>query len=592
MMTEYLVYDLKVAALLTVFYIFYRLLLDRTSLVRLNRVVLLLTAVLSFVLPLCIITLHRTVLVADVQEVGFATSQPEVGAATLGVGDGKGSWLLSHLTSWVAIVVIAGTLLRLLVVAHSFYKLQKLIRNSEKHTLADGTLMAVTDEPVAPFSWMRTVVMNRFDYEKQKDGGSILAHERGHVGCHHSLDVVLVEVLTALQWFNPVVWFLRQDLRALHECEADQAVVSQGFDTDQYIYLLIRKATGLPVSSLANGMSRRMIKKRILLMKSNRRKSRFVWLRALYVVPVIAVSLIASARTVVEYERVGTTSQNSSLTGSHDEGLVSQTVNEASEESAIPVQPETLALQKAPIDKEFSKLIKDVSPGLVVVDGCIYYDSIEEMNRLGKIRPEDIDNITVLKGKAATDLWGSKGANGVIVIQTKEYKRQLEANPPDTVSYTERFALERAYALHVKEPKTIDNMLQGKVPTMPELYYDGGFNAFLANNLRYPVEARNFGVTGTYVFAFRVEPDGSLTNPRVAAGDYQGEVQYTGAVVTAYKHPNMKEPSAEHENEVKALLESEGIRVLQIAPKWKPALNEEGKPMAVTVSFPVIFQLK
>ena len=592
MMTEYLVYDLKVAALLTVFYIFYRLLLDRTSLVRLNRVVLLLTAVLSFVLPLCIITLHRTVLVADVQEVGFATSQPEVGAATLGVGDGKGSWLLSHLTSWVAIVVIAGTLLRLLVVAHSFYKLQKLIRNSEKHTLADGTLMAVTDEPVAPFSWMRTVVMNRFDYVKQKDGGSILAHERGHVGCHHSLDVVLVEVLTALQWFNPVVWFLRQDLRALHECEADQAVVSQGFDTDQYIYLLIRKATGLPVSSLANGMSRRMIKKRILLMKSNRRKSRFVWLRALYVVPVIAVSLIASARTVVEYERVGTTSQNSSLTGSHDEGLVSQTVNEASEESAIPVQPETLALQKAPIDKEFSKLIKDVSPGLVVVDGCIYYDSIEEMNRLGKIRPEDIDNITVLKGKAATDLWGSKGANGVIVIQTKEYKRQLEANPPDTVSYTERFALERAYALHVKEPKTIDNMLQGKVPTMPELYYDGGFNAFLANNLRYPVEARNFGVTGTYVFAFRVEPDGSLTNPRVAAGDYQGEVQYTGAVVTAYKHPNMKEPSAEHENEVKALLESEGIRVLQIAPKWKPALNEEGEPMAVTVSFPVIFQLK
>lgn len=592
MMTEYLVYDLKVAALLTVFYIFYRLLLDRTSLVRLNRVVLLLTAVLSFVLPLCIITLHRTVLVADVQDVGFATSQPEIGAATLGVGDGKGSWLLSHLTSWVAIVVIAGTLLRLLVVAHSFYKLQKLIRNSEKHTLADGTLMAVTDEPVAPFSWMRTVVMNRFDYEKQKDGGSILAHERGHVGCHHSLDVVLVEVLTALQWFNPVVWFLRQDLRALHECEADQAVVSQGFDTDQYIYLLIRKATGLPVSSLANGMSRRMIKKRILLMKSNRRKSRFVWLRALYVVPVIAVSLIASARTVVEYERVGTTSQNSSLTGSHDEGLVSQTVNEASEESAIPVQPETLALQKAPIDKEFSKLIKDVSPGLVVVDGCIYYDSIEEMNRLGKIRPEDIDNITVLKGKAATDLWGSKGANGVIVIQTKEYKRQLEANPPDTVSYTERFALERAYALHVKEPKTIDNMLQGKVPTMPELYYDGGFNAFLANNLRYPVEARNFGVTGTYVFAFRVEPDGSLTNPRVAAGDYQGEVQYTGAVVTAYKHPNMKEPSAEHENEVKALLESEGIRVLQIAPKWKPALNEEGKPMAVTVSFPVIFQLK
>ena len=328
-------------------------------------------------------------------------------------------------------------------------------------------------------------------------------------------------------------------------------------------------------------------------MKTNRKPSRSSWLRALYILPIVALALVAQARTVVEYERVGVTSPDRTLASSHDEGMVGKTVNnETSGESAIAEQPETLALQKAPIDKEFSELIKDVSPGLVVVDGCIYYDSIEEMNRLGKIRPEDIDNITVLKGKAATDLWGSKGANGVIVIQTKEYKRRLEANPPDTVGYTERFALERAYALHVKEPKTIDNMLQGKVPTMPELYYDGGFNAFLANNLRYPVEARNFGVTGTYVFAFRVEPDGSLTNPRVAAGDYQGEVQYTGAVVTAYKHPNMKEPSAEHEKEVKALLESEGIRVLQIAPKWKPALNEEGKPVAVTVSFPVIFQLK
>ena len=588
-MLSFLIYDLKVAALLVVFYMFYRLLLERTSLVHFNRLVLLLTAVLSFVLPLCIITVHEYVEAIPMTVTTVETAGNEIlQQAPVSFWSEYGP----RLTLLLTVVLVGGMLIRMGIVVRSFLNLKKLISNSEKQTLADGVVMAITDEPVAPFSWMRTVVMNRSDYASQMDGGAILAHERGHIRCHHSLDVVLVEVLTALQWFNPVVWFLRQDLRALHECEADQAVLSQGFNTDQYIQLLIRKAIGLPVSQLANGMSARTIKKRIVMMKTNRKPSRSSWLRALYILPIVALALVAQARTVVEYERVGVTSPDRTLASSHDEGMVGKTVNnETSGESAIPVQPETLALQKAPIDKEFSELIKDVSPGLVVVDGCIYYDSIEEMNRLGKIRPEDIDNITVLKGKAATDLWGSKGANGVIVIQTKEYKRQLEANPPDTVSYTERFALERAYALHVKEPKTIDNMLQGKVPTMPELYYDGGFNAFLANNLRYPVEARNFGVTGTYVFAFRVEPDGSLTNPRVAAGDYQGEVQYTGAVVTAYKHPNMKEPSAEHEKEVKALLESEGIRVLQIAPKWKPALNEEGKPVAVTVSFPIVFKL-
>ena len=163
----------------------------------------------------------------------------------------------------LTVVLVGGMLVRLGIVVRSFLNLKKLISNSEKQTLADGVVMAITDEPVAPFSWMRTVVMNRSDYASQTDGGAILAHERGHIRCHHSLDVVLVEVLTALQWFNPVVWFLRQDLRALHECEADQAVLSQGFNTDQYIQLLIRKAIGLPVSQLANGMSARTIKKRI-----------------------------------------------------------------------------------------------------------------------------------------------------------------------------------------------------------------------------------------------------------------------------------------------------------------------------------------
>lgn len=593
-MTEYLVYDLKVAALLTVFYIFYRLLLDRTSLVRLNRVVLILTAVLSFVLPLCIITLHRTVLVADVQEVGFATSQPEIGAATLEVGDGKGSWLLSHLTSWVAIVVIAGTLLRLLVVAHSFYKLQKLIRNSEKHTLADGTLMAVTDEPVAPFSWMRTVVMNRFDYEKQKDGGSILAHERGHVGCHHSLDVVLVEVLTALQWFNPVVWFLRQDLRALHECEADQAVVSQGFDTDQYIYLLIRKATGLPVSSLANGMSRRMIKKRILLMKSNRRKSRFVWLRALYVVPIIAVSLIASARTVVEYERVGATSQNRSLASSHDEGIVGQTVNETSEESAATEELSTLALQKDTLKKEVSDMIKEAPAGLVVIDGEVYDDRVEELYRKGKFRAEDIDNITVLKGVSATALWGSKGKNGAVVIETKAWKEKIKKEGVDTCKNI--LNLSNVPVKNYHSPEEIARMvlpihgMSGRMQRGPEM--EENFSAFFARHVKYPVEARRFGVEGEVNVGFQVNADGTTSQLRLIDDERQGEFRMNSMrVLGNMKEDQIEQPTDVQLSEAKKSLAAEVLRVLKDMPKWKPALDGDGKPVATTISFTIFFKM-
>ena len=521
-MLSFLIYDLKVAALLIVFYMFYRLLLERTSLVHFNRMVLLLTAVLSFVLPLCIITVHEYVEAVPVATTSFEMAGDEIlQQAPVSFWSEYGPQLMLLLT----VVLVGGMLIRLGIVVRSFLNLKKLISNSEKQTLADGVVMAITDEPVAPFSWMRTVVMNRSDYASQTDGGAILAHERGHIRCHHSLDVVLVEVLTALQWFNPVVWFLRQDLRALHECEADQAVLSQGFNTDQYIQLLIRKAIGLPVSQLANGMSARTIKKRIVMMKTNRIPNHSSWLRALYILPIVALALVAQARTVVEY-------------------------------------------------RQSSLAAEDVANDLV--------------------KPEDIDNITVVKGKAAVDVFGEERAKkGVVVIETKAYKQRLEQTPPDTVVFNgERDALARAYAIHLKDPKQVGDVLKGKVASAPELDYDGGFNAFLANNLKYPDKARDYGVTDKVTIAFRVNEDGTATLPHHVTSGIKGEVEYTGAVVYGYKNTNMQQPTAEQQKAAEAALLAEVLQVIQKAPRWKPARDAEGKPMAVTVSFPVIFQLK
>ena len=541
-MLSFLIYDLKVAALLIVFYMFYRLLLERTSLVHFNRMVLLLTAVLSFVLPLCIITVHEYVEAVPVATTSFEMAGDEIlQQAPVSFWSEYGPQLMLLLT----VVLVGGMLIRLGIVVRSFLNLKKLISNSEKQTLADGVVMAITDEPVAPFSWMRTVVMNRSDYASQTDGGAILAHERGHIRCHHSLDVVLVEVLTALQWFNPVVWFLRQDLRALHECEADQAVLSQGFNTDQYIQLLIRKAIGLPVSQLANGMSARTIKKRIVMMKTNRIPNHSSWLRALYILPIVALALVAQARTVVEYRQ-------SSL-------------------AAEDVANDSL---------------------LVAIDGGGCYTSLDELPKL--VKPEDIDNITVVKGKAAVDVFGEERAKkGVVVIETKAYKQRLEQTPPDTVVFNgERDALARAYAIHLNDLEQIGDVLKGKVASAPELDYEGGFNAFLANNLKYPDKARDYGVTDKVTIAFRVNEDGTTTLPHPVTGSIKGEAEYTGAVVYAYKTANMQQPTAEQQKAAEAALFEEVQRVLKKAPKWKPARNGEGEPMAVTVSFPVIFQLK
>ena len=288
-MTNFLIYDAKVAVLIIVFYMFYRLMLSRETFHRVNRVVLLLTAVASFVLPLCVITLHKTVRMEAVPTVSVGDLQMEVAADA-----GPVWWQM--LLPLIFIIGVVATLGHTLT---SILKVWLLIRRSEQHLQPDGTIVCVTgNAEVSPFSWMHYIVMNRSDYEEHN--AAILAHERGHIRLRHSWDLLLVDLLTALQWFNPAMWMLRQDLRAIHEYEADGEVLSQGINARQYQYLLISKASGIGGYSIANGISHSTLKNRITMMlhkKSNRRSL----LKLLALIPIVGLALALNARTVTDY---------------------------------------------------------------------------------------------------------------------------------------------------------------------------------------------------------------------------------------------------------------------------------------------------
>ena len=253
-MLEFLTYDAKVAVLIGVFYLFYRLLLANETFHRVNRAVLLSATVLSFVLPLCVITLHETVVVP--------MPTVEVGGVRAVVADDEPAvpvWQV--LLPAIYIIGVAATLGYMLL---AVVKILLLVRRSEKHRQPDGIMLCVADGDVSPFSWMHYIVMSRRDYAEHDP--AVLAHERAHIRLHHSWDVLFVDILTALQWPNPAMWMLRQDLRAIHEYEADGEVLSQGFNARQYQYLLITKATGIGGYSIANGISHSTLKKRIHMM--------------------------------------------------------------------------------------------------------------------------------------------------------------------------------------------------------------------------------------------------------------------------------------------------------------------------------------
>ena len=305
MITLFLTYELKVAVLIATFYIFWRLLTAKETWHRLNRIVLLSTAVASFVLPLCVITIHQTVEVDPLPMEAIdetmlpetTAMQPEVAFSPSTVTPKQEQHFDWQLL--LAVIYIIGVAVVLSKMLLSVWRLHKMALESEIHPLSDGRQIAINEEAKTPFSWLKTVFLNHKDYEEGTT--ALLTHELGHIRLHHSVDVLLVELLTALQWFNPTMWMLRADLRTIHEYEADQQVLSHGFNDIQYLHLLIRKAASQGGYSLENGFINSTLKKRINMItkpKSSRRQ----WLRFAYLLPIIAISLYASCQTVVDYK--------------------------------------------------------------------------------------------------------------------------------------------------------------------------------------------------------------------------------------------------------------------------------------------------
>ena len=297
-MLSFLMYEGKVAVALLVFYLFYRFLLKKETFHRFNRVVLVGTAVLSFLLPFCIITIHKSMEIAPVSELEvIELGDGEIAGNTLVAGrlEAAAPWWPTAL----AVLFFAGVAFVLLRVAVSMLSLSRIIRQGECVREEDGVKIIVTDRDIDPFSWMRYIVLSQKDWEEAH--ASIITHEKAHIGYRHSAELLLVDILSAFQWFNPAIWMLRADLQELHEYEADDAVLRSGANLKDYQYLLIRKAVGKSGYSVANSFNHSILKNRITMM-SKSKSSAVRGLRVLYVLPLVGLCLVSNAQTVIDYK--------------------------------------------------------------------------------------------------------------------------------------------------------------------------------------------------------------------------------------------------------------------------------------------------
>ena len=246
-------------------------------------------AVLSFVLPLCVITIHRQV------EMETIVMEPEISTSmdVPAIVECSEPWWPTVL----AILFWAGVAFVFVRVAVSIISILRIIRQSELVQDCDGCKVVVTKNDIEPFSWMRHIVLSKADWESNHS--SILVHEKAHVKSGHSIELLLVDILSAVQWFNPAIWMLRSDLEELHEYEADDSVLRNGIDIKEYQYLLLRKAVSKSGYSVANSFNHSILKNRINMMtKTKSPLSR--GLRVLYMLPLMCLCIGLQAQTVID----------------------------------------------------------------------------------------------------------------------------------------------------------------------------------------------------------------------------------------------------------------------------------------------------
>ena len=295
-MSAFLIYAIKSAILLILLFVPGIFLMFKEKMFRFNRMTLLAILMLSLVLPLCNfsrLSMDRMPAVQAIErgliQAGIPVEIPNyISTEDITSQEKPFPWFYV-----VSILYGIGVMTILCIRLREVLSMGLIIRRGSIWAKEeDGIRIYCHAENVAPFSWLRNIVISEADYKE--NGREIILHEKAHILYQHSADILLLTLVEAVQWWNPFVYLLGMYLRDVHEYEADDYVLRQGISCHAYSELVIRKAVGANSYTFANNFNHSLTKNRIsMMLKTNSKRSRRS--RVLYVLPMIALALSAFA---------------------------------------------------------------------------------------------------------------------------------------------------------------------------------------------------------------------------------------------------------------------------------------------------------
>jgi beta-lactamase regulating signal transducer with metallopeptidase domain len=267
---------------LALLYVVYILMLEREKMHQFNRFYLLFGLLFSLIIPFITFEIYveSRIAVANTVVQPMPFSNAIIAEQT--------DYLPVILWS-IYLIVTVGLLARF---ANNLIKIRRKINSNPSEKLQNATLILL-NEKVLPHTFLNYIFINRNDYENRKIEEELYTHEQTHVRQKHTLDILFIEILKTIFWFNPILILYKKTIQLNHEFLADENVVQSYNNVPFYQNLLLEKASWNKTFYLASNLNYLVTKKRLIMMTKTTSQSRAL-LKKLALVPILTGTIFIS----------------------------------------------------------------------------------------------------------------------------------------------------------------------------------------------------------------------------------------------------------------------------------------------------------
>ncbi|KAF2334486.1 M56 family metallopeptidase [Flavobacterium daemonense] len=546
---------IKSTVALSVFLVFYHLVLEREKMHQFNRFYLLFSIAISLIIPFVSFEVIKEVPVNSTNQ--FVVNQPIIQMQNVVE---ETNYKLIFLWSLYVLV----TLILALRFGKNIKNFVSKIKSNPSVDFKKSKLILV-EEKILPHTFLNYIFINSEDYRNRNIEAELYSHELVHVTQKHTLDILFVEFLKTIFWFNPIFLFYKKAIQLNHEFLADQEIVKTYNDVPFYQNLLLNKANGSQTIYLASNLNYLVTKKRLIMMKKRTSKNT-AFLKKIAALPVaIGLMFLLCVETIAQETKTDAGNKNTQNVSSPDKyyantnfvfknkgntAFAEKKYSELTEQEKKLIPPAPSLAKKSPNSKEYEGF-KNSENYAVWIDGkhvpnsdlneykasnfVSYFNSFVHKNARSKKFPQSYQ-VTLFTAEGYDKAYGKNQVldAGTITIMASEDSQKNK--------------------IQEKQEKEI-TAVANEVERQPE--FPGGLTAFykfIGANFKTPATK----IEGKVIVEFMIETDGSLSEFQV--------IKDLGFGVG-----------------------DEAIRVLKLSPKWSPGI-QSGQPVRVLYTLPITIQ--